>query len=151
MKVRIKKLNNKAVIPTYAKNGDAAVDLTATTKSFDSDGNVVYGTGLAFEIPEGYVGLVFPRSSNSKKELLLSNSVGVIDSGYRGEVTLKFKPTLFFLNEIPTRVYSFVHQYEVGDRVGQLIIVPYPYLEFEEVEELSNTERGTGGYGSTGL
>lgn len=80
MEVKIKKLNENAVIPTYAKDGDAGMDLTATSKSFDEYGNVVYGTGLAFEIPKGYVGLLFPRSSNAKTELFLTNSVGVLDS-----------------------------------------------------------------------
>ena len=94
MKVRIKKLDNNAVIPSYAVHGDAGMDLTATRKWFDESGNICYGTGLAFEIPEGYVGLVFPRSSCSKKQLVLANAVAVIDSGYRGEVVMKFKPSL---------------------------------------------------------
>lgn len=80
MKVRIKKLDNNAVIPSYAVHGDAGMDLTATRKWFDESGNICYGTGLAFEIPEGYVGLVFPRSSCSKKQLVLANAVAVIDS-----------------------------------------------------------------------
>ena len=80
LKVKIKKLNENAVIPSYAQYGDAGMDLVATSKSFDEDANIVYGTGLAFEIPKGFVGLLFPRSSNAKKDLLLSNSVGVIDS-----------------------------------------------------------------------
>lgn len=141
MKVKIKKLHPDAVIPKYAKPGDAGMDLTAVSVEDEYyNGNVVYNTGLAFEIPEGYVGLLFPRSSNSKKGLLLSNSVGVIDSGYRGEVSFKFK----VLN-------SSMGVYKVGERIGQILIVPYPQIEFEEVEELSETERGTGGYGSTGI
>lgn len=139
MEVKIKKLHPDAVIPTYAKDGDAGMDLTATSISIDPQGNVVYGTGWAFEIPQGYVGLVFPRSSLSRKDLVLSNSVGVIDSGYRGEVTFKFK-----------RTQSPTIGYEVGDRIGQIIIMPYPKIEFVESDELSETERGTGGYGSTG-
>lgn len=139
MNVKIKKLYTDAVIPSYAKEGDAGLDLTAVTKDVDSYGNIVYGTGLAFEIPTGYVGLVFPRSSNSKKDLWLTNSVGVIDSGYRGEVTFKYRPV-----DLEERIYH------VGERVGQLIIMPYPHIEFEEVEELSDTERGCGGYGSSG-
>lgn len=173
MKVKIKKLNKDAVIPSYAKDGDAGMDLTATSKSYDENGNVVYGTGLAFEIPEGYVGLLFPRSSNSKKDLLLSNSVGILDSGYRGEVLFKFKKQInnerSFLNtmiavQLMAKIKDdFKHlglldesdieefrEYEIGDRIGQLIIIPYPAIEFEEVEELSETERGSGGYGSTG-
>lgn len=137
MKVRIKKLDVNAVLPAYAHDTDAGMDLTAVSKTYDANGNIVYGTGLAFEIPEGYMGLLFPRSSNSKQDLRLTNSVGVIDSGYRGEVTFKFRP-------------DGPHSYEVGDRVGQIIIMPYPKIEFEEVESLSDSDRGTGGYGSTG-
>jgi len=139
MEVKIKKLHPDAVIPMYAKHGDAGMDLTAISKSIDRLNNIVYGTGLAFEIPEGYVGLVFPRSSCSKSDLILSNSVGVIDSGYRGEVTFKFKP----MNILPV-------VYEVGERIGQLVIMPYPTIEFIESDELSETERGVGGYGHTG-
>ena len=135
-------------IPTpalqYAKDGDAGIDLTATSKSYENDGNVVYGTNRAFEIPEGYVGLLFPRSSNSKKDLLLSNSVGILDSGYRGEVMFKYKSTIW------DGSYGYGNSYQIEDRVGQLIILPYPKIQFEEVSELSETERGTGGYGSTG-
>lgn len=144
MKVKIKKLSENAVIPQYAKDGDAGMDLVATSKSYDENGNVVYGTSLAFEIPKGHVSLLFPRSSNAKMDLLLSNSVGVLDSGYRGEVMFKFTSTLW------QGSYGFGCSYEIGDRIGQLIILPYPTIEFEEVEELSTTERGIGGYGSTG-
>lgn len=147
MKVKIKKLFSNAVIPTFAKEGDAGMDLTATSMEFDCDGNVVYGTGLAIEIPNGYVGLVFPRSSIATKTLDLSNSVGVIDSGYRGEIMAKFKPTPYFRI---TQERKEKAMYYVGDRIAQLIILPYPTIEFEEVEELSETERGEGGYGSSG-
>lgn len=165
MKVKIKKLLENAVIPTYAKDGDAGLDLTATSIKYDEQGNIVYGTGLAFEIPKGYVGLVFPRSSNSKTNLFLTNSVGVIDSGYRGEVTLKFKSSIRSYNPFTFWWYRIVRKnykkalrldnntagsYEIGDRVGQLIIMKYPTIEFEEVDKLSETERGTGGYGSSG-
>lgn len=143
VKIKIKKLVKESVIPKYAKNGDGAMDLTATSKWYDDNGNVCFGTGLAFEIPQGYVGLLFPRSSNAKKDLLLSNSVGVLDSGYRGEVMFKFKPSL-------NSEYRIVTDYEIGDRIGQLIIIPYPQIEFEEVYDLSDSERGKGGYGSTG-
>jgi dUTP pyrophosphatase len=138
MIVKIKKLVENAVIPSYAKDGDAGMDLTATSKWFEGS-NVCYGTGLAMEIPKGFVGLVFPRSSIAKQELLLSNAVGVIDSGYRGEIMAKFKT-----------VNGGAYMYEVGDRICQIIIMPYPKIEFEEVEELAKTERGDGGYGSSG-
>lgn len=159
MKVKIKKTHPDAVIPRYAKEGDAGLDLTATSIYFDKYGNICYGTGLAFEIPEGYVGLIFPRSSICKKQLLLSNAVGVIDSGYRGEVSFKFKPSLALDNRQcvkydDEKMWTIaVRQndiYKVGDRIGQMIIMPYPSVEFEEVEELSETERGEGGYGSSG-
>lgn len=140
MKVRIKKMHEAGVIPAYAKPGDAGMDLVAVSETWNDDNSMVtYGTGLAVEIPEGYVGLLFPRSSISKTNLELSNSVGVIDSGYRGEIMFKF------------RYNSEGMVYDVGDRVGQLIILPYPSIEFEEVQELSGTERGEGGFGSTGV
>lgn len=138
MKVKIKKLYDDAILPTKAHATDAGWDLYAHSMKFDNDNNIVYCTGMAFEIPQGYVGLLFPRSSNAKKDLILSNSVGVLDSGYRGEVLFKFK------------FYHDGKWYKVGDRIGQLIIMPYPEIEFEVVEELSDTDRGTGGYGSTG-
>lgn len=138
MKVKVKKLVENAVIPTYAKEGDAGLDLTATGIEINND-KVTYGCGLAIEIPKGYVGLLFPRSSNSKKDLLLTNSVGVIDSGYRGEITAVFK-----------KIEYLAEAYKVGERFAQLVILPYPEIELEESEELSATERGTGGYGSTG-
>jgi dUTP pyrophosphatase len=162
MNIKIKKLDANAVIPAYAKPGDAGMDITAVSKIYDKDGNVSYGTGLAFEIPEGYVALLFPRSSNSKKELVLSNSVGVLDSGYRGEVFFKFKPVPFFAEDELTDSFESdtyfstalsinkVEEYNVGDRVGQIIVLPYPQVTFVEVDELSSSERGTGGFGSTG-
>ena len=159
MKVKIKKTHPDAVIPKYAKAGDAGLDLTATSISYDEYGNICYGTGLAFEIPEGYVGLIFPRSSICKEQLLLSNAVGVIDSGYRGEVSFKFKPSMALdenqcVKTDKDRLWSVAIRqnniYGVGDRIGQMIIMPYPHIEFEEVEELSETERGEGGYGSSG-
>lgn len=159
MEVKIKKLHKDAVVPKYAKVGDAGLDLTATSMYYDEYGNICYGTGLAFEIPKGYVGLIFPRSSICKEQLLLSNAVGVIDSGYRGEVSLKFKPSMALDNcqcvkTDEGKLWSIAFRqndiYKVGDRIGQMIIMPYPSVEFEEVEELSETERGEGGYGSSG-
>jgi dUTP pyrophosphatase len=140
MKVRIKKLSENAVIPTYAKEGDAGMDLVATRIISNTTFDVSYGTDLAMEIPKGFVGLVFPRSSIRKYELVLSNSVGVIDSGYRGELQATFKKE----NGLDSLAYK------VGDRIAQIIIIPYPPIEFDEVAELSDTERGDGGFGSTG-
>ena len=143
MNVKIKKLNSNAKIPTYAKPGDAGMDLTATSYRYDVNyDNEIYGTGIAVEIPEGYVGLVFPRSSNRKTDVYMTNHVGVIDSGYRGEIMVTFKHRDADIeNDAP---------YNLGDRIAQLIIIPYPHIDFEEVEELSDSERGEGGHGSTG-
>jgi dUTP pyrophosphatase len=142
LKVKIKKLVEHAVIPKYAKLGDAGMDLVAVDAAYNPDDDYIeYGTGLAVEIPEGHMGLIFPRSSCTKTPLVLGNGVGVVDSGYRGEVCVRFKR----IKE------DREHQeYQVGDRVAQLIIVPYPSVELEEVEELSESERSTGGFGSTG-
>lgn len=139
MKVKIKRLDKSAVIPKYAKDGDAGLDLTATAYKVNEKGQYVYTSDLALEIPDGYVGLLFPRSSICKKDLEMTNSVGVIDSNYRGPIKSVFNPTC----EDP-------EIYELGERFAQLIIIPYPKIEFEEVEELSETNRGIGGYGSTG-
>ena len=89
MKVKIKKLVENAVIPKYAKPGDAGMDLTAISKVYDEFGNTVYGTGLSIEIPENHVGLLFPRSSIANNVKVLTNSVGVLDSGYRCEIIFK--------------------------------------------------------------
>lgn len=150
MKVKIKKLSENAVIPSYAKPGDAGMDLTATSKFFDEYGNICYGVGLAFEIPQGYVGLVFPRSSCSKQQLTLANAVAVIDSGYRGEVVMKFKPSIALDSHQCVTDRLIYGTYKVGERIAQMVIMPYPQIEFIEVDELSKTERGNGGYGSTG-
>lgn len=140
MNVKIKKLHPDAVIPKYSKVGDAGLDLTAISEKWNEDNSIVtYDTGLAIEIPKGHVGLLFPRSSIYKTSLDLTNAVGVIDSGYRGSIMFKFR----YVEE------GMV--YDVGDRVGQLIILPYPHIEFEEVDELSDSERGEGGFGSTNI
>ena len=165
MKINIKKLDENAVIPQYAKPGDAGMDVVATSVNITDD-YIEYGTGLAFEVPEGYCMLIFPRSSNSKKDLLLANSVGVLDSGYRGELKLRFKrvlrPELCGVDDTinyhstniwyPTKNARFngSNEYEVGDKVGQIMILPYPIIEFNQVNDLTNTERADGGFGSTG-
>jgi dUTP pyrophosphatase len=143
MKVRIKKLSENVVIPTYAKDGDAGMDLIATSIISETPSQITYGLGVALEIPEGFVGLVFPRSSIRKTRLQLSNSVGVIDSGYRGELQATF-------NKITTTIENQKNDYKIGDRVCQIMIIPHPDIQFEEADELSDTERGEGGFGSTG-
>ena len=143
MIVKIKKLNPKAIIPSYAKDGDAGMDLVATSIISDTPEQITYGLGISLEIPEGFVGLVFPRSSIRKTNLQLSNSVGVIDSGYRGELQATF-------NKIQGVTEGVRERYLIGDRVCQIMVIPHPTLELIEVDELSDTERGDGGFGSTG-
>lgn len=137
MKVKIKKLVKNAVIPSYSKEGDAGLDLTITSFQVLDQEHIKYNFGLSLEIPEGHVGYIFPRSSCYKKRQLLSNCVGVIDSGYRGEVSAVFIG-------VPES------RYDVGDRCAQIIIMPYPKVEFVEVNNLTDTDRGKSGYGSTG-
>lgn len=141
MIINIKKLTGNAVIPQYAKDGDAGLDLTSVSKE-ENAMFIQYNIGLAIEIPEGYVGLLYPRSSISKYHLSLANSVGVIDSGYRGEIAVRFKKTI-------DNVYETV--YNVGDKVAQLIIMPYPKVELVETAELVPSNRGDKGFGSTGV
>ena len=142
MILKVKKLAENAKLPTRAHYGDAGLDLYATSKTIEK-GLVVYGTGLAIEIPYGYVGLLFQRSSVCTTDLMLSNAVGVLDATYRGEVTFKFRPTA----NVPLQDLQV---YEIGDRIGQLVIVKIDDFEPEFADELSPTTRGIGGYGSTG-
>lgn len=152
MEVKIKRLYEDAKLPTKAHTTDAGFDLYAHSRTYDEDGNIVYGSGVAMEIPQQYVGLVFPRSSNAKKDLFLTNGVGVIDADYRGEITFKFKPCASYDHYKLTWLKDADESklYNVGERIGQIIIMPYPEIEFKEVNELSETDRGTGGYGSSG-
>lgn len=142
MEIKFKKLNESAVIPYYAKPGDAGLDLTCTSVDLEEliNGIITYHTGIAVEIPEGYVGLVFPRSSISKTGGMLANSVGVIDSGYRGEILVKVR----FAQNL------YTNSYNVGDRVAQMVIIPYPKVKPIEALELGETVRGLGGFGSSG-
>jgi dUTP pyrophosphatase len=137
MRIKIKKLHPDAVLPKYAKQGDAGMDLTAVSREYIDSNHFKYNFGLAIEIPEGFVGFIFPRSSCYKQWQIMSNCVGVVDSGYRGEVSA-------------VMIGTTDNSYHVGDRVAQLIVMPIPYVQFDEVDELSDTERGSGGYGSTG-
>lgn len=154
MEVKFKRLDENAVVPNYASEGDAGLDLVATSKEWSKDhGFVEFGTGLAIEIPKGYVGLIFPRSSISKTKYTLANSVGVIDSGYRGEVKFRFflnSAAMFNLDDESRNTFTKIAEYNIGDKIGQLIIMPYPAIEPVEVDELSDTQRGERGFGSTG-
>lgn len=154
MKVNIKKLDPYAQLPTYGTDGSAGLDFTALNLKYHylddiTDLNdyrssqlkfIEYGTGLSIEIPQGFVGLIFPRSSITNRGLILANSVGVIDSDYRGEIKFRFK----------RHPHLSGAEYKIGEKIGQIVIMPIPKIELEEVKELNNTKRGEGGYGSTG-
>lgn len=154
--LKIKKIAPEAIIPKYAKPGDAGLDLVAIDNGkynllmgFDEETGtnteaefIEYRTGVAVEIPEGYVGLIYPRSSISNFGLSLSNAVGVIDSGYRGEIKFRFR--------IISAPGTLAIKYKKGDKIGQLIVMPYPKVNVVEVDELSTSERGEGGFGSSG-
>ena len=168
MEVKFKKLSDKAVMPSKAHPTDAGFDMVATKVNITED-YVEYETGIALEIPDGYVGYIFPRSSNSKKDLLLANSVGIIDSCYRGEVKFRYKrilmpimqdvmvapPTDDILTDakntrkMPGLIYRNDHIYKEGDKVGQLVIMPIPEITLVETNELTETDRGENGFGST--
>lgn len=140
MNVNFVKLNKLAVAPSYAKDGDAGLDFRVSRVIKETDTQITYGTDIAMEIPRGYVGLIFPRSSVRETELILSNCVGVIDSGYRGEIMATF-------NKLGG---NLSHKYNVGEKMCQMIIIPYPKIKLVEKDSLTETERGTGGYGHSG-
>ena len=143
MNIKFKRLTENAIAPVKAHAADAGFDLTCSsiTTEINERGQliIVYHTGLAFEIPEGYFGALVPRSSIANKTLTLTNCIGVIDAGYRGEVMAKMKAT--------TDVIPAV--YKEGERFAQLLILPVPEVQFEESTELSEGDRGENGYGST--
>lgn len=141
MKIKIKKLDPKAVIPTRGSNAAAGVDLHAPKALvIHPNSNGVVSTGLAVEIPDGYFGAIFARSGMAtRKGLRPANCVGVIDSDYRGEI----KVVLHNDSDI-------IRPVQEGDRIAQLVILPYEPIEFDEVDELNDTDRGIGGFGSTG-
>ena len=140
LEVKFKKLVETAKYPIKAHPTDAGADLTAVSREWNNEyGCWIYGTGIATEIPEGYVGLVFPRSSIRKYGLMQRNCIGVIDSHYRGEIMVTYK----FFNDVPKI-------YKVGDKIAQFIILPYPEVSYKEVETLSETDRGENGHGSSG-
>lgn len=138
MQVKIKKLHKDAILPTYATTGSGCFDLYSLTDcEVWGINSPTINTGLAFEIPDGYTMLVFSRSGHGfKNGVSLVNSVGVIDSDYKGEVKVKLVGDYLKVNK--------------GDRVAQAMIIPYPKVEWLEVEELTETERGAGGFGSSG-
>lgn len=183
LEVKFKKLNEKAIIPSYAHYGDVGMDLTAISVEYDADNDLyIYHTGLAFESDYHYGMFLFPRSSNRKTEAYLCNHVGIADSAiYRGEIMLCFKNrtslrqialesrTIAFFNAIEDgksveeatkesvdawfeafKNPMLFAPYKEGDRVAQMVVLPYPDVKLKEVENLTETDRGSGGFGSTG-
>lgn len=183
LEIKFKKLDERAVIPSYAHDGDVGMDLTAISVEYDTDNDMyIYHTGLAFESDYHYGIFLFPRSSNRKTEAYLCNHVGIADSAiYRGEIMLCFKNrTSLRQLALEARVVAFSNAiedgvrteeanrrgmaawgnafnnpmmfapYKVGDRVAQMVVLPYPDVKLIEVENLSETDRGSGGFGSTG-
>lgn len=182
--VKFKKLNEKAIIPTYAHDGDVGMDLTAIDVEYDADKDCyIYHTGLAFETDKHYGIFLFPRSSNRKTEAYLCNHVGIADSAiYRGEIMLCFKNrTSLRQIALEDRMVTFFNlidegetiekatdeslkswkkvfenpmlfaPYKIGDKIAQMVTLPYPDIELSERKELSETERGSNGFGSTDL
>ena len=137
--LKIKKLNEAAETPSYACHGDAGLDLKAVTITVTED-YIEYGTGLAIEIPYGFAAFIFPRSSISNYSLILANSVGLVDSSYKGELKVRFK-----------KIGDKDKIYEIGNKVAQLVLMPIAIANsIEVVDELSATDRGTGGFGHSG-
>ena len=158
--IKFKKLNQNAVIPTYAHDGDVGMDLTAIDVEYDQEKDMyIYHTGLACESDKGYGIFLFPRSSNCKTDAYLTNHVGIVDSFlYRGEIQFRYKnrdryrKSLWELlsGNIDVERALSKAPYKVGDRVGQMVVFPHPQVTIWEFNELSDTVRGTGGFGSTG-
>ena len=158
MEIRFKKLSDKAKTPYRKFDVDAGFDLYAT-RIEETEKYTMYGTDIVLEIPEGYVGLMFPRSSVTNQDLMLKNCVGVIDASYRGEIMCRFaKYHHDMFKEIKdVDLIDLVHPerkpnyYEVGDRICQIVFLKLPNVKLVESQELSHGARGTDGYGSSGL
>lgn len=140
MQLKVKRITQFAQLPRQAKEGDAGLDITLVRFEYSGDNKIVCYTGIAVEIPQGYVGLLLPRSSVVNTHLRLGNSCGVIDSGYRGELIM-----VFDIQPDTTQLKRFMP----GDRIGQLVIIPCPGFEVVEAE-LTDTPRATTGFGSSG-
>lgn len=141
MELKVKKFNPEAKLPAYSRPQDAGLDLTAVDDGvLSEDGTqITYRTGIGVELPENTAGLLMPRSSICKYSLNLSNSVGLLDENFRGEIK-------FVFNVIHNREQKF---YNKGDRLGQLLIVPVVRVSPKFVGELSRTDRGENGFGSS--
>lgn len=163
--VKFKRLHKDAKVPTYITEDSAGLDITAISMEYDAKNRcMIYHTGLAVQLPKGYVGLLFPKSGIYKTTLNLRNCVGILDGDYTGEVKAYFKDDIeygsrFLLKlriwfnrllkklNIPQPLRSKIRRYEIGDKVIQMIVLPFPKVNFLKVEELDKTERGTKGFG----
>lgn len=181
MEVFVKKLDDRAVVPSYAHEGDVGMDITAIDVEYDKENDMyIYHTGLTFETPKGFGAFLFPRSSNRKTDAYLCNHVGIADTAtYRGEILFCYKNrTSLRVRALTESFNDFLYNtlddleqardsaatiryevlddpmkyapYKVGDRIGQMVILPHPIIHLIEKNELSETERGEGGFGSTG-
>ena len=142
VKLKVKRITDTAKIPTYAHDGDACFDIYSDGLKEICGFTMVHSTGLKFEIPKGYAMMIYSRSGMGFKDnTRLANCVGVVDSGYVGEVMVKL-----------TRDDGCIHplEYKLGDRIAQAMLIPVPVVEFEEVDDVEYTERGDGGFGSSG-
>lgn len=143
LQVKFKKLHVDAKLPVKGSEHAACYDVYATTVKADDAGTVVYGLGFATEIPEGWKGIIVPRSNLTKYKWTMLNSPAQIDSDYRGEWMIKMSCIgSVLLNSLP---------YEVGDRIAQIYFEEVSPVEFIEVESLDDSQRGEGGFGSTGI
>jgi dUTP pyrophosphatase len=143
LKIKLKKLNNSSRVPTKGTPYAACFDAYVNSITFDQKGNAVIGLGFSTEIPVGYKGIIVPRSGFSNYKWVMNNNLGKIDSDYRGEWMMKIKPISGSLSENPL-------PFAVGDRCCQVYFEKVLDAEFEEVESLNDTQRGEGGFGSTG-
>lgn len=156
MEIKFKKFHPDAKAPVFGGPLEAGADLTAVSVEYDKENHVyTYRTGIGVAIPAGYVGLIFPRSSVFKKELRLSNCVGVIDSSYRGEIQFKFdvRGWGYLISQVWHNLYNLMwtmptkKMYLPPNRIGQLVIVKYEQIDYKEAQELPETYRGEKGFG----
>lgn len=139
--IKFKLLHPDAKLPTRTHATDACFDVVAVSRKIVDNQYVAYGLGFATEIPAGWAGYIYPRSSISNVDMALCNSVAVMDASYRGEWIARFRPTK----------YTFAELYQVGQRIAQIRFAPLPIYELALADELNDTPRGTGGFGSTGV
>lgn len=146
VKVKVWRENDTVKLPTYGKDGDACMDVYVHSVEFRDDGRVIYHTGLYFALPEDYEMEIRPRSSNTKTTAVMQNAPGTLDEGYRGELMIVHR-------DMVNPTHNSHSYYGIGDRCAQILIRRRERIIWDEVntqEELGDTERGEGGFGSTG-